>query len=132
MSILIGLLGFIYIVVCLLLILIILLQRGESGGLGHAFGGGSLGETALGPRGDTTLKTITSVLAGAFVVLTVLLGYMTNPGQSVMTNPGTPPEQPVGIPADLMPEPSAPPADSGEGAGGRPELPPVEAPAQQQ
>jgi preprotein translocase subunit SecG len=70
---LINLLWFLFISTCLLLMLIVLLQRGEAGGLGSAFGGGG-GDTAFGVKADTTWKKATAFFAILFMALAVLLG----------------------------------------------------------
>src|SRR5687768_10808011 len=64
----IGFLWFIYIAVCFLLMFIVLIQRGETGGLSSAFGGGG-GETAFGVKADVTWKKATAYFAGAFMFL---------------------------------------------------------------
>jgi preprotein translocase subunit SecG len=68
----------IYILVCLLLIGIILLQPGEGSDLAAAFGGAS-SQTAFGARGSATfLQKFTSGLAILFMLLSVVLVILTN------------------------------------------------------
>jgi preprotein translocase subunit SecG len=68
-----GILLFVHIVVCMLLIVVVLLQSGKSADLAGAFGGyGS--QSTFGPRGTATiLSKMTTILAIMFMVLTLLL-----------------------------------------------------------
>lgn len=62
-----------YVLVCLFLIGVILLQQGKGGDIANAFGGGS-SQAVFGARSGATLLTrATSVLAGLFVVLSLIL-----------------------------------------------------------
>lgn len=73
------LLAFVYLLVCLFLVLIVLVQRGsESGGLGGAFGGGG-GETAFGVKANQALKKTTAFVATLFVFLSLLLTWIDRP-----------------------------------------------------
>jgi len=72
--------GFVYIIVCAALILVILIQRGEGGGLGGAFGGAGAGE-AFGAKADTSFKKVTAVLAAIFMALSIYLGYLQSPNR---------------------------------------------------
>ena len=57
------------------LMLIILLQRGDGGGLSGAFGGmGS--DSAFGVKGDKTFKKLTAFVATVFVLLVVVAGLL--------------------------------------------------------
>jgi len=82
-----GFLSFVYISCCLLLIGIVLLQKGEQGGLGGAFGGGG-GDTAFGVKADTTWKRATIVIALLFIVLSIFLGVLKRPLNSVVRSVG--------------------------------------------
>jgi len=84
-----GLLWFIYIVVCLFLWLIILIQRGETGGLASAFGGGG-GDTAFGVKADTTWKRATAYFAGTFMFLGLLLTQLLGGGGGSVVTPPKP------------------------------------------
>jgi len=68
-----GVLLFIHILVCLLLVIVVLLQSGKSADLAGAFGGyGS--QSTFGPRGTATLLSkITTTLAILFMVTSLLL-----------------------------------------------------------
>ena len=62
-----------FILICLALILIVLLQAGKGGGLAGAFGGGG-GQTFLGARGAADfLGKMTIYLAVGFMVLALIL-----------------------------------------------------------
>jgi preprotein translocase subunit SecG len=68
----------VYILDCLLLIGIILLQPGEGGDLAAAFGGAS-SQTAFGARGSATfLQKLTTALAVLFMLLSIVLVLTTN------------------------------------------------------
>src|SRR5438270_10789822 len=75
MSILITVLLAIWILVALLMMLIILMQRPKSEGLGAAFGGG-MTENLFGAQTTNVLVKITGWLAGLFFALTVLLSVL--------------------------------------------------------
>jgi preprotein translocase subunit SecG len=64
----------IYILVCLTLILVVLLQQGKGGSMANAFGGGA-SQAAFGARsGATVLSRATTVCAVLFVVGALYLG----------------------------------------------------------
>jgi preprotein translocase subunit SecG len=72
----------IYIVVCVLLVLVILIQQGSGADAGVSFGGG--GNTLFGASGaDTLLIKITTGLAVAFMCCAVYLTYLSK--QSIIT-----------------------------------------------
>ena len=75
MSILINLLLGLFVVVCILLVLIILMQRPKSEGLGAAFGA-SVTENIFGAQTTNVLTKITGWLAGIFFVLTFALAVL--------------------------------------------------------
>ncbi len=94
------LLWIIYILDCLLLIGIILLQPGEGGDLAAAFGGAS-SQTAFGARGSATfLQKLTTGLAVLFMVLSIVLVMVSNTKQSNLMERS--------LPAASMPQPAAP------------------------
>ncbi|MEZ5400965.1 MAG: preprotein translocase subunit SecG [Bryobacteraceae bacterium] len=70
------LLTILYIVVCLFLIVVVLLQSGKAADLAGAFGGmGS--QTAFGPRGAATvLSKATTIAAALFMVLSITLSIV--------------------------------------------------------
>jgi preprotein translocase subunit SecG len=75
MTILINLLLGIWMLDALLMILVILMQRPKSEGLGAAFGGG-MTENIFGAQTTTVLTKITGWLAGIFFVLTFVLSIL--------------------------------------------------------
>lgn len=62
-------LGVLFVIVSILLIIVVLLQKGRGGGLGGAFGG--IGSTAFGTRVGDVLTWVTIVLTGLFLLLAV-------------------------------------------------------------
>ncbi|MDP9254310.1 MAG: preprotein translocase subunit SecG [Verrucomicrobiota bacterium] len=75
MTILINLLLAIYVVVALLMLLVILMQRPKSEGLGAAFGGG-VTENIFGAQTTNVLTKFTAWLAGVFFILTFALSIL--------------------------------------------------------
>jgi preprotein translocase subunit SecG len=75
MSILLSILLVFYVLVTLLMILVILMQRPKSEGLGAAFGGG-VTENIFGAQTTNVLTKITGWLAGAFFALTFALSVL--------------------------------------------------------
>lgn len=65
----------IYVFCCLFLGFVVLIQKGEGGGLGGAFGGGAV-DQAFGAKADMTWKRATAVAATLFMVLAIALGIM--------------------------------------------------------
>ena len=71
---------FVFVIICLLLIGIILLQSSQSGGMGAIGGGNSYLEGALGSQGaDSLLLKTTTVLAIIFMSLSILINLIDNP-----------------------------------------------------
>jgi preprotein translocase subunit SecG len=75
MQILINFLLAIYVLVALLMLLVILMQRPKSEGLGAAFGGG-VTENIFGAQTTNVLVKFTSWLAGIFFLLTFALSIL--------------------------------------------------------
>jgi len=75
MSILLNILLVIFVLVSLLMILVILMQRPKSEGLGAAFGGG-VTENIFGAQTTNVLTRVTSWLAGIFFFLTFALSVL--------------------------------------------------------
>src|ERR1700683_3275669 len=63
------------VVVCLLIILVVLMQRPKSEGLGAAFGGG-MTDNLFGAQTTNVLQKATRVLGGLFFALTLLLSIL--------------------------------------------------------
>src|SRR5882762_10443507 len=93
----------IYVLVCLMLLMVILLQQGK-GDMAAAFGGGS-SQSAFGARtGATVLSKATAILAALFMVLSMALAIMGQRGPSSVVG-GTP-----APPAPAPVKPATPPA----------------------
>src|SRR6266581_4500935 len=67
----------VFIIVCLFMILIVLIQKGRGGGLASAFGGAG-GNTAFGSKTGDVLTWATSVVFGVFLVLAITLNLLAN------------------------------------------------------
>ena len=106
------LLVILFIVVCLFLILVVLLQQGKGADVAAAFGGAG-SQASFGPRGSTTLlHKLTTASFVLFVVLCIGLSVMTaRRGRSALAGiqakpaaatpaPAAPAEQPKPAPAD--------------------------------
>lgn len=120
MSILIACLYVIEVIVCLLLALVVMLQKPKEGGLGGAIGGGML-EASLGADAGNVLIKTTSILGAIFLLNTLVLARLTSTvhSHSVMAQeaepvaetapalPAAAPELPV-APAPAAPEAPAP------------------------
>ncbi len=115
------LLTILHILVCLFLVLIVLTQQGKGQDLASAFGGAG-SQAAFGARGTATLLTkITAVVAGLFMVTSLLLGYVQGDpeSESVVNAPGV--MTPTPAPATPAWTEEAEPA--GSEAGAEPENP---------
>ena len=74
--------GTLYVLTCLVLLLVILLQQGKGGDIASAFGGSS-SQTAFGARAGATLLTrVTTVCAALFMVGALALAILGNRGPS--------------------------------------------------
>ena len=74
---------FIFVIVCIMLMAIILLQSSKTGGMGTAMGGQAI-NTAFGGHGaDKLLVRMTSGLAVIFMVLAMIIGMMDNPASRI-------------------------------------------------
>jgi preprotein translocase subunit SecG len=87
---------FVHVVVCLFLIIVVLIQSGQSADLAAAFGGqGS--QTAFGPRGTATIMTkLTTGCAITFMVTSIALSIMSShatKGGSVLSGEKAPQQQ---------------------------------------
>jgi len=71
------------VVVCLLLGLIVMLQKPKEGGLGGAFGGGAL-EASLGADAGNVLIRATATLGTIFLINTLVLAKLTSTSGSVV------------------------------------------------
>src|SRR5215510_12390443 len=102
-----------YVVTCLVLVLVILLQQGKGGDIANAFGGGA-SQAAFGARsGATVLSRATTIGAVIFVVGAIMLGILGQRGPgSVLSGRGgpapTPPPAGATLPATPATNPAAP------------------------
>ncbi|MFC1481496.1 preprotein translocase subunit SecG [Candidatus Neomarinimicrobiota bacterium] len=77
-----GFLIFLHIVVSFLLVVVILLQSGKGGGLAGSMGG-SVSTAMFGGQGADKLMTrLTTGLAGAFMILAILISLAGRPSNS--------------------------------------------------
>jgi preprotein translocase subunit SecG len=82
-----GVAIFIFVMICIMLMGIILLQSSKTGGMGTAMGGQAI-NTAFGGHGaDKLLVRTTSGLAVAFMVMAIIINMMDNPASRIDFNP---------------------------------------------
>ena len=131
MSILIGFLYVVEVLVCILLAMVVMIQKPKDGGLGGAIGGGMM-EAALGADAGNVLIRTTAILGAVFLLNTLVLARLTSTvhSRSLMareaepsaeTAPAAPvlpdipevpaaPEAPAAAPAPAAPAPAPAPA----------------------
>ena len=99
-----------YVLVCLVLSLVILLQQGRGGDIASAFGGSS-SQAAFGARSGATLLTkATSIAAVLFMLFALTLSVLGQRGGSSVVS-GTPAPPPATAkPAPVVPAPAPAPA----------------------
>ena len=102
-----------FVIVSVAMILIILIQRPQGGGLSGAFGAGAgSGQTAFGTKTGDVLTIVTVGIFVTFVVLAVILNFATRPPQQrdgeTEAGPAAPAAQ-VETPADPDADPDADP-----------------------
>ena len=116
MNIFIGFLYVVEVVVCLLLALVVMLQKPKEGGLGGAIGGGML-EASLGADAGNVLIKTTAILGAIFLVNTLVLARLTSTvhSKSLMAAESEPvPMQQSAAPALPMTAPELPAAPAAE------------------
>ena len=79
------LLGLTFLIICFLLILAVLLQKGRGGGLGAAFGGGAT--SAFGTRTGDVMTWVTIILTGLFLSLAIVTSLVARPDIGMVENP---------------------------------------------
>ena len=102
--------GTLYVLTCLVLLLVILLQQGKGGDIASAFGGSS-SQTAFGARAGATLLTrVTTVCAALFMVGALALAILGNRGPSSVLRGAQAPAGTATKPAATTPaaKPAAP------------------------
>ena len=118
----------IYILVCLTLILVVLLQQGKGGSMANAFGGGA-SQAAFGARsGATVLSRATTVCAVLFVVGALVLGIVGQRGPGSVIGGRAPARAPAAPPPATLPPNPAPPAATTPSPAPATPAPPAEAP----
>jgi preprotein translocase subunit SecG len=96
-----------YVLVCLVLSLVILLQQGRGGDIASAFGGSS-SQAAFGARSGATLLTkATAIAAVLFMLFALTLSIMGHRGGSSVVS-GTAAPAPAAKPAPAPATPAAP------------------------
>ena len=111
MSIFIAFLYVVEVVVCLLLALVVMLQKPKEGGLGGAIGGGML-EASLGADAGNVLIKTTAILGAIFLLNTLVLARLTSTPSSGSVVAGAAaapavPAMPAPVEAPAVPAPAA-------------------------
>ncbi|HKY21645.1 MAG TPA: preprotein translocase subunit SecG [Vicinamibacterales bacterium] len=97
-----------YVLVCLILSLVILLQQGRGGDIASAFGGSS-SQAAFGARSGATLLTkATAIAAVLFMLFALSLSIIGQRGSSSVVS-GTPAPPPAAAPKPAAPSAPANP-----------------------
>ena len=97
-----------YVITCLVLMLVVLIQQGKAGDLASAFGGGS-SQAAFGARAGATLLTkVTWVCAGMFVVCALALSIIGQRGPGSVLGSVALPKPAATQPAPATPAPATP------------------------
>ena len=110
MSFFIGFLYVVEVIVCLLLALVVMIQKPKEGGLGGAIGGG-MSEAVFGADASNVLIKVTIWLGSIFLANTLLLARLTSAGHS-RSGSSEPEPAPATAPATPAPAPAAAPAAS--------------------
>lgn len=137
---LIGILTVLFMVVCVVLILTVLIQRPQGGGLAGAFGSGAgSGQTAFGTKTGDALTIFTIIVFVLFIGAAIGLNYAARPEDAPKTTPTSNESAPAGKkdgeqkPADSKPADANPadakPTDSKPAETGAPATTPPAVPA---
>jgi preprotein translocase subunit SecG len=99
----------VYVLTCLVLSLVILLQQGRGGDIASAFGGSS-SQAAFGARSGATLLTkATAIAAVLFMLFALTLSVLGQRGtSSVVSGTPAPPPPAATRPAPVTPTPATP------------------------
>jgi preprotein translocase subunit SecG len=126
MSIFIGFLYVVEVVVCILLGMVVMIQKPKEGGLGGAIGGGMM-EAALGADAGNVLIRTTAILGAIFLLNTLVLARLTSTvhSRSLMARES----EPVAETAPAVPEAPALPEAPELPAAPAAEVPAAPAPA---
>lgn len=109
----------IWIVICVILSLIILVQKGKGGGLSGAFGGAGTGGGLLGTKTGDFLTWVTISFVGLFFLLAIVIGLFLNADDTTSTtDPATVPQTQTPTGGDTaIPQGEAAPVTPGETEG---------------
>ncbi len=97
------LVGTLFCIVCVLLLIIILLQRGRGVGLAGAFGGAG-GQSAFGAKTGDVFTWVTVALTGVFLFLAVIANYVLVPEEYTSTVAEQQPGTAAKAPQDVQPK----------------------------
>src|SRR5882724_2471332 len=120
---LIGLVTVLFLAVCVLMVLTVLIQKPQGGGLSGAFGSGAgSGQTAFGTKTGDALTIFTIIVFVIYLIFAIVLNFAARPqAQSATTTnaqstpaPNTPPAGAPAAPADQKPDQK--PADGAQPA----------------
>jgi preprotein translocase subunit SecG len=105
-----------FFIICVMLTFVILIQSSKGGGLAGTFGGMDSMSSVLGGRGSASfLSRVTAILAASFMVIALLLGFMTRGSISQSSLVEREREKRVDSPARTLPQVPAPiPTPSGK------------------
>ena len=104
-----------FVVVCVLMVLTVLIQKPQGGGLAGAFGSGAgSGQTAFGTKTGDALTVFTCIVFALMVVLAVALNFGIKPagpvrataGPAPMSTPADAPANTPALPAEPKPAPT--------------------------
>jgi len=93
------LIAFLFVIICVLLILVVLLQKGRGGGLAGAFGGVG-GHSAFGAKTGDVFTWVTVGLTALFIIVAIIGNYafvprsLATPEPPAATTPAPGPETP--------------------------------------
>ena len=126
MAIFIGFLYVVEVVVCILLGMVVMIQKPKEGGLGGAIGGGMM-EAALGADAGNVLIRTTAILGAVFLLNTLILARLTSTvhSRSLMAREAEPVVETTPALPDIPALPESPAVPAAEA----PAAPAAEAPA---
>lgn len=109
-----GVLGVAFLFVCIVMVLTVLIQKPQGGGLAGAFGSGAgSGQTAFGTKTGDALTVFTIIVFALYVILAITLNIVTN--KQIHAAPATPEAEtstptPASTPATTPADTTATPA----------------------
>lgn len=126
---LIGILTVLFMVVCVVLILTVLIQRPQGGGLAGAFGSGAgSGQTAFGTKTGDALTIFTIIVFVLFIGAAIGLNYAARPEDAPKTTPTSNESAPADKQSDEQKPADSKPTDVTPPATPAPTTPPAAAP----